>query len=75
MSIEGQVRQGVVVFDGPAPLPEGTRVRVEPLNGAARAPASPRNRVSLADWAEQNAEDWGNQLNSEDVERFTGRRL
>jgi hypothetical protein len=31
-------------------------------------------RTSLADWAEQNAEDCGDQLNSEDVEGFTGRR-
>jgi hypothetical protein len=32
-------------------------------------------RTSLADWAEANAEDWGDQLNSEDVEGFTGRRF
>lgn len=34
-----------------------------------------RPRTSLADWAEKNAEDWGTQLNSEDVEGFTGRRF
>jgi hypothetical protein len=30
---------------------------------------------SLADWAEENAEHWGNRLKSEDVESFTGRRF
>ena len=34
-----------------------------------------RPRSSLADWAEKNAEDWGDQLSSEDVEGFTGRRF
>ena len=34
-----------------------------------------RPRSSLADWAERNAESWGDRLNSEDVEGFTGRRL
>jgi len=32
-------------------------------------------RTSLSEWAEANAEDWGNQLSSEDVEGFTGRRF
>jgi hypothetical protein len=32
-------------------------------------------RSSLADWAEQNAEDWGDRMSSEDVEGFTGRRF
>ena len=31
MSLEGHIENGVVVFDQPAPLPEGTRVRVEPV--------------------------------------------
>lgn len=30
--------------------------------------------TSLAEWAEANAEDWGEQISSEDVESFTGRR-
>jgi len=34
-----------------------------------------RPRSSLADWAERNAESWGDRLNSEDVEGFTGRRF
>jgi hypothetical protein len=29
----GTIKNGVVVFDGPPPLPEGTPVRVEPANG------------------------------------------
>jgi len=28
----GEIRNGVVVFDPGAPLPEGTRVRVEPID-------------------------------------------
>ena len=32
-------------------------------------------RTSLAAWADSNAEDWGTNLSSEDVEGFTGRRL
>jgi hypothetical protein len=36
---------------------------------------SKRPRSSLADWAEQNAESWGDRLNSENVEGFTDRRL
>ena len=35
--------------------------------------ASLRPRSSLADWAEQNAEHWGNRLSAQDVEGFTGR--
>ena len=34
-----------------------------------------RPRSSLADWAERNAESWGDRLSSEDVEGFTGRRF
>jgi hypothetical protein len=34
-----------------------------------------RPGTSLADWAEANAEDWGDRLSSEDVEGFTGRRF
>lgn len=66
-------------LSGPPPLPDGTIVRVEPVNGAASEPTLPatglRKRTSLADWAEQNAGDWDQRLNSEDVEGFTGRRF
>jgi hypothetical protein len=34
----------------------------------------PSGQEPVADWAEQNADDWGDQLSSEDVEGFTGRR-
>jgi hypothetical protein len=34
-----------------------------------------RPRSSLAEWAEARAESWGSQLNSADVESFTGRRF
>ena len=30
MTYRGQVRNGVVVFEGPAPLADGTPVRIEP---------------------------------------------
>ncbi len=30
MTYHGHIRNGVVVFEGPAPLADGTRVRVEP---------------------------------------------
>ena len=39
-------------------------------SGSADQPKRPQS--SLADWAEQNAEDWGDRLSSEDVEGFTG---
>ncbi len=42
---------------------------------ASSAPDNKLPRTSLADWAEANAEHWGNQLSSEDVEGFTGRRF
>lgn len=32
-------------------------------------------RTSLADWADQRAEHWGDRLQSTDVEGFTGRRF
>ena len=34
-----------------------------------------RPGTSLAKWAEENAEHWGDQISSEDVEGFTGRRF
>ena len=61
-----------VVLDMPAQVPVGEAelvVTVEPRSGQA----AKRRATSLADWAEGNAEDWGDQLSSEDVESFTGR--
>jgi hypothetical protein len=37
----GTVQNGVVVFDGPAPLADGTAVRVEPVNGERAASETP----------------------------------
>jgi hypothetical protein len=34
-----------------------------------------RPRTPLADWAEQHAEHWADELNSADVAGFTGRRF
>ena len=63
-----------VVLNVPAQVPVGAAelvVTVEPQSGRpVKRPAT-----SLADWAEQNAEDWGDQIRSEDVESFTGRRF
>jgi hypothetical protein len=36
MTYEGHIENGVVVFDRPVPLPEGTGVRVEPLLAVER---------------------------------------
>jgi len=41
MSFEGHIQDGVVVFDEPVSLPEGTVVRVEPVE--------PRQRKTLAE--------------------------
>jgi hypothetical protein len=38
-------------------------------------PQKKQRRTSLARWAEANAQSWGTQLSSEDVEGFTGRRF
>ena len=38
-------------------------------------PKARRPRTSLAQWADEHAEDGGDQLNSEDVASFTGRRF
>jgi hypothetical protein len=35
MRYSGQVKNGVVVFDGEPPLPDGARVTVEPLESKA----------------------------------------
>lgn len=44
-------------------------ISVASLSGEQKKP-----RTSLADWAESNGEHWDDQLNSADVEGFTGRR-
>ena len=40
MTYRGQVRNGVVVFDGSAPLADGTIVEVAPAQPAGQAPAT-----------------------------------
>lgn len=63
-----------IVIALPPDVPTGRAdvvVVVEPENSDVRKPA----RRSLAHWAEANAEHWGKDLQSSDVESFTGRRL
>jgi hypothetical protein len=61
-----------VVFTLPSEVPTGQTelvVTVSPRPAETKKP-----RTSLAEWAEANAEDWGDKISSEDVEGFTGRR-
>lgn len=74
MVYHGTVKLGVIELDEGVVLPDGTWVKVEPLP-APHDHAAQRPGTSLADWAEKHAEDWGGQLNSENVESFTGRRF
>ena len=74
MIYHGKVKSGVIELQDDVELPEGMRVKVEPLEVAADVVAK-RPGTSLAEWAEQHAEDWGDRLNSENVEAFTGRRF
>jgi hypothetical protein len=61
-----------VVFKLPPDVPVGqTELEVTILD--ADKPEK-RPRTSWADWAEQNAEHWGDRLDSRDAEGFTGRR-
>lgn len=74
MIYHGMVKSGVIELEDDAELPDGTLVKVEPLEPITDV-APKRPGTSLAEWAEQNAEDWGDELNSENVEAFTGRRF
>jgi hypothetical protein len=38
MSLEGTIHNGMVVFDQPIPLPEGTRVSVAPVHPVGASP-------------------------------------
>lgn len=40
MTMTGHVHDGKVILDAPAPLPDGTPVRVEPVPNGAAAPAN-----------------------------------
>lgn len=55
----GEIRNGVVVFDPAAPLPEGTRVRVEPvervenLTPGSDSESVAATRAMLLEWAHE----------------------
>lgn len=59
-----------VVLTLPSNVPIG---RSELTVSVNTEPESRLPRSSLADWADQNAEHWGNRLSATDVEGFTGR--
>ena len=61
-----------VVLALPPEVPTGNTELIVTV-GSVEA-TSKRPRTSLADWANANAEDWGERLSSEDVDGFTGRR-
>ncbi len=62
-----------VVLTLPPEVPTGQTELV--VTVAPKKNAQPKKPgTSLAEWAEANAEDWGEQISSEDVESFTGRR-
>jgi hypothetical protein len=63
-----------IVLTLPPEVPTGMAELVVTVAPSATQ-QSKQPRTSLADWAEENAEDWGDRLNSEDVEGFTGRRF
>jgi hypothetical protein len=63
-----------IVLTLPPEVPTGMAELVVTVASPTRQDRKQR-RTSLADWAEENAEDWGDQLNSEDVEGFTSRRF
>ena len=61
-----------VVLTLPTEVPIG---QTELLVTISPQPAQKKKpRTSLAEWAEANAEAWGDKIRSEDVESFTGRR-
>ena len=62
-----------VVLTLPSNVPTGpTELLVSVASPTADDGATPR--TSLADWAEQHAENWGDRISAADVEGFTGRR-
>ena len=63
-----------VVLTLPDEVPPGKAELVVSVNPQP-ADQDRRPRTSLADWAEQNAEHWGDRISATDVERFTGRRF
>jgi hypothetical protein len=64
--------------DGTIRLPEGVElppgeVDVTVVPSAENSDPHEPPRTSLADWADQYAEHWGQQLRAVDVSSFTGR--
>ena len=62
-----------LVLTLPADVPTGPAELTVTVD--SRTPRTRRPRTSLAAWAAENAEDWGDRLSSEDVSMFTGRRF
>jgi hypothetical protein len=62
-----------IVLTVPPEVPIGS-VEITVTIGGLSAESAEPPCSSLADWAEQNAEDWGDQISSDDVEGLTGRR-
>ncbi len=63
-----------IVLTLPPEVPNGQAELVINVRSAAGEPDR-HPRTSLADWAEENSEHWGNRLDAGDVESFTGRRF
>ena len=63
-----------VVLTLPPEVPVGKAELLVSVNPQSQDSLAPL-RTSLADWAEEHAEHWGNHLRADDVEGFTGRRL
>jgi len=63
-----------VILNVPPEVPTGQAELVvcvsSPVQDAGKQP-----RTSLAEWADQQSEHWGEQLSSDDVAGFTGRRF
>ena len=66
-SLEHRIDEAVFKLYGVEGLPSDETP--QPANGVEPF------RTSLADWADENAEHWGDELRSDDVEGFTGRRF
>jgi hypothetical protein len=63
-----------IVLTLPPEVPTGQAELVISVASPPSPPSKPP-RSSLAEWAEQNAEHWGQRLSAQDVEGFTGRRF
>ena len=62
-----------VVLTLPPEVPTGKAELI--INIAPGQPERPKlPRSSLAEWAEEHAEHWGQRIQSTDVEGFTGRK-